>query len=160
MTNKKICRKCLKKKSLDQFKLRPNKKSYESYCYPCQIGYFKEYNAKRYATPEARAQELKRGNEKYKEIIKPARRKKKNKLIAIMGGRCIICGYSKNYAALDFDHINPTTKTRTISHLLAVSRPWAWNAAVKEAKKCQLLCANCHREKTFPDCTMTRVIDF
>ena len=68
-----------------------------------------------------------------------------------------MCGYHKNFAALDFDHIDPTTKKRTISHLLAINQPWAWQAALRESRKCQVLCANCHREKTFPDCKISPI---
>jgi 5-methylcytosine-specific restriction endonuclease McrA len=148
MTNKKLCPKCLKKKSVDKFKPRPDGSI--SYCYLCEIGYYRTYNAKRYATPEARNQELIRTKERYHRLFKPARRARKKKLIMLMGGKCALCGYNRSAAALDFDHINPKTKKRTISHLLAVSQPWAWKAALKEAKKCQLICSNCHREKTYP----------
>ena len=79
----------------------------------------------------------------------------RKKLIAMYGGCCCKCGYNHSAAALDFDHLNPVEKTRTISHLLVVNQPWAWDAAVEEAKKCQLLCSNCHREKTFPGWEIT-----
>jgi hypothetical protein len=77
----------------------------------------------------------------------------------MFGGKCVRCGYSKSFAALDFHHRSeePTSrgkpnkrKIRTVSHLLAINLPWAWEAAIEEAKKCDLICANCHRELTFP----------
>lgn len=148
MTNKKRCPKCLKVLSSDKFKPRPDGSI--SYCYKCELGYFKEYNKKRYASLEARQSELERGHEKYIRIVKPARIARKKKLIMIMGGKCQNCGYNKSAAALDFDHIDPKTKSRTISHLLAHQDPSSWKLAVKESKKCVLLCSNCHREKTYP----------
>jgi hypothetical protein len=83
---------------------------------------------------------------------------RKKQLIELFGGKCVLCGYYKSAAALDFDHIGELTargkpnkhKSRTISHLLAIEQPWAWKAALVEAEKCRLLCANCHRESTFP----------
>lgn len=158
MENKRVCPKCCKKKSLDQFKVRANGKP-AGYCHPCSIDYIKEYNAKRYASPEARAAELARGKEKYAKQGKQARLLRKCRLIHLMGGKCQGCGYDKSAAALDFDHLDPTTKSRTISHLLAVNQPWAWEAAIAEAKKCQLLCSNCHREKTYPGCALIPLVD-
>lgn len=154
MANKhtKRCPKCLKRKSLDKFKPRPNGSI--SYCYECEIGYYRTYNAKRYASPEARQAELERTKAKYHRLVKPARMARKIKLIQIMGGKCQKCGYAKSAAALDFDHINPSTKKRTLSHLLASQEPEAFEMAIEEAKQCQLLCSNCHREKTYPNCEL------
>ena len=61
-------------------------------------------------------------------------------------GRCGICGNS-DYRVLDFDHLNPDKKIDSISGL--VSRGSAWWRIEEEIAKCQLLCANCHRIKTF-----------
>ena len=148
MTNKKRCPKCLKVLPKDKFKPRPD--GTISYCYKCGLGYFKEYNKKRYSSLEARQAELERGHEKYLRIVKPARIERKKKLIMIMGGKCQECGYKISAAALDFDHVDPKTKQRTISHLLASQSPDAWKAALDESKKCVLICSNCHREKTYP----------
>lgn len=148
LTNKRRCPKCLKKKSLDAFKKRPG--GTYSYCYACALGYYREYNAKRYATPEARQAELQRTKDKYHASVKPRRIERKRKLIALMGGKCQECGYSRSAAALDFHHRNPVDKQRTVSHLLAMQEPEAWDMAVEEAKKCDLICSNCHREHTYP----------
>lgn len=63
---------------------------------------------------------------------------------------CTKCGYRQFGGALDFDHIDPSTKTRRI---LAID--WFGRTRrpiiLAELKKCQLLCANCHREKTFKE---------
>ena len=158
ITNRKICPKCAKAKSRDQFKERPDGSI--SYCYECEIGYYKEYNVKRYASKEAREQELIRGREKYRRVVKPNRIAKKKRLIEIMGGKCCRCGYSRSVAALDFHHVEPTNKRRTISHLLAVNQSWGWDEALKEANKCQLLCSNCHREITYPECDLAAIEKF
>lgn len=148
MTNRKVCPKCKMNKSFDEFKPRPDGSI--SYCYPCEIGYYRTYNAKRYASPEVRELEVTRTREKYHRVVKPNRRRKKLELILMLGGKCQLCGYSHSAAALDFHHRDPVEKTRTISHLLAVNQPWAWEAALDEAKKCDLICSNCHREETYP----------
>jgi len=46
----------------------------------------------------------------------------------------------KEYAALDFHHIDPATKTMAIAGNWLLTK----NAEI-EAEKCELLCARCHR---------------
>lgn len=63
-----------------------------------------------------------------------------------MGGECIECGYKRSIAALHFDHIDPSLKTYNVGELIGRCR---FEKAREEAKKCQILCANCHSEKTW-----------
>ena len=149
MANTKLCVKCLKKKSILKFKTKANGRPH-SYCLDCEIGYYREYNASRYISPESRDAELKRAKVHYQATLRPARMQRKIELIMLMGGKCDRCGYNKSAAALDFHHRPGYVKTRTISHLLAVNQTWAWIAALTEAEKCEILCSNCHREETFP----------
>jgi len=58
---------------------------------------------------------------------------------------CAFCGYKKHPTALDFDHINPNEKLGTISKAY---KGWGWKRLKDEIRKCQVLCANCHRIKT------------
>jgi hypothetical protein len=67
----------------------------------------------------------------------------RKKLQAELGGKCVKCGID-DYRLLDFDHIDPKTKTMHISRKLNLP----FETLLEEAKKCQLLCANCHRIKT------------
>jgi len=71
------------------------------------------------------------------------RRRVKRKLIDRAGGRCVLCGYNRQPAALHFHHVDPTTKSFLLSRH-GVTRSFA-EAAV-EADKCVLLCGNCHAE--------------
>lgn len=66
----------------------------------------------------------------------------RNQLKMAAGGCCKTCGYDKCMAALDFHHICDN-KTHEVSQLIKLK---GFAAAKKEAKKCILLCANCHRE--------------
>lgn len=71
------------------------------------------------------------------------RRNKKRILVKEAGGKCKICGYNKHFGSLQFHHLDPAKKEFQVSHKgltrsLEVSR--------QEAKKCVLLCANCHQE--------------
>lgn len=78
-----------------------------------------------------------------REAVKRRRLKVKQLLIAEAGGACEICGYKKSIAALEFHHKDPSTKEFALSgggltRSITIMR--------KEAAKCQLVCANCHRE--------------
>jgi hypothetical protein len=54
---------------------------------------------------------------------------------------CVKCGYKEHYAALDFHHRNPKTKSFNISEKKTVGK----NILLKEIEKCDILCVNCHR---------------
>lgn len=71
------------------------------------------------------------------------RREIKRTLVTEAGGRCIICGYEKHLEALQFHHLDPSTKQFHLGQG-GVSRSLARCRA--EARKCALLCANCHAE--------------
>lgn len=67
----------------------------------------------------------------------------KSKLVAEAGGECMICGYDRCQQVLEFHHLDPDLKEFQLSHNGA-TRSLAKSRA--EARKCILLCANCHRE--------------
>lgn len=69
-------------------------------------------------------------------------RTQRNDFIATLGDQCVKCGSTE---ALEMDHIDPKTKSFTISALWALKDlPMVYD----ELKKCQLLCEPCHREKS------------
>lgn len=71
------------------------------------------------------------------------RRKKIRKiLVEERGAKCEICGYNRCRDALEFHH-NDDNKEFSISGD-GVTR--SLDKARKEADKCMLICANCHRE--------------
>lgn len=57
---------------------------------------------------------------------------------------CYECGFHKWPEALDFDHLDRTTKRFMISQKMAFSV----KMLMKEIVKCRVLCANCHRHKS------------
>jgi len=71
------------------------------------------------------------------------RRIKKEKLVSLLGGKCELCGYNKYLGALDFHHKDPSQKKFALS---VRGLSYSWETCVQEARKCMLLCANCHRE--------------
>lgn len=71
------------------------------------------------------------------------RRRVKQILIEEAGGCCMICGYDRHPGALQFHHLEPNQKSFGIGSR-GVTR--AIEKARAEARKCVLLCANCHAE--------------
>ena len=63
-------------------------------------------------------------------------------LIAEAGGSCRLCGYDRCMLNLHFHHIDPATKAFGMS----MARGKSLAAYRDEAKKCVLVCANCHGE--------------
>lgn len=77
------------------------------------------------------------------ERVKRYRKNTMRKLVEAHGGCCRVCGYSKCYRALEFHHIDPAAKSFSISGNRKVM---GFDKLNKEAEKCLLVCANCHRE--------------
>jgi 5-methylcytosine-specific restriction endonuclease McrA len=71
------------------------------------------------------------------------RRRKKEKLVEMFGGKCCVCGYKKYMGSLDFHHTDPKTKSFALS---VKGLSYSWGSLVEEAKKCVLVCKNCHTE--------------
>lgn len=70
------------------------------------------------------------------------RTRAKAKLAEAFGSRCGICGYDRCIRNLAFHHVDPSEKEFGI----AISGAKSWSVLVSEARKCVLLCANCHGE--------------
>lgn len=79
--------------------------------------------------------------------VKNRRQKLKKMSVAYLGGKCIKCGYDKCIWALDFHHRDMEEKEFGISKYQNLS----WDKIKKELDKCDLLCANCHREKHYSE---------
>ncbi len=79
---------------------------------------------------------------KYHHRASKGRREFKDELKLKHGGKCKKCGYAKCLAALEFHHVSDN-KIESVSNIL---RSFGQQKAEEEALKCELLCANCHRE--------------
>lgn len=49
---------------------------------------------------------------------------------------------------MDFDHIDPSTKIGHISKMF-LRRMWAIERVKQEIDKCEVVCSNCHRNRTY-----------
>jgi hypothetical protein len=72
------------------------------------------------------------------------RRKQKVRRILVeeAGGRCAVCGYDRCIINMHFHHVDPATKELCMTAETGRSL----GAFRQEAKKCVLVCANCHGE--------------
>ena len=75
----------------------------------------------------------------------------KRALVQLAGGKCVKCGYSDNEAALEFDHIDASTRKFGLNRVEMPTRGLKGRVQrLLEFKKCMLLCATHHKEKTHP----------
>ena len=76
---------------------------------------------------------------------KEARQKKLAYVNDLKAGPCTDCGGRFHYSAMDFDHIGPD-KVADIAWLI---NNRSWKALLDEIEKCELVCSNCHRVRTW-----------
>ena len=112
----KQCPKCSEIKELKDFDKRANG-DIQSYCREC-------FNDNRYT------------------LLKQHKRT----LVEEFGGCCSICGYNKNYSALEFHHLESKEK----DFHLGSAKTTNIDKLRKEVEKCILVCSNCHKELHYP----------
>lgn len=135
LTMERKCLKCGLMLNLEMFYDRKlGKHGKDSYCKPCRKSWGKE---RRSLNPNFK-QNLKKSATKLK-----ARNTEFLNKIKLEKG-CSICGYRENAIGLDFDHV--LLKSGEISDL---RERWSVERLEKEIHNCQILCGNCHREKTY-----------
>jgi len=127
---KKICTKCKVEKNTTEFnKKNRNKDGLSSQCRECNKLNLKAHynNNKKYYKERNinKRNELKEWFLEYKKTLK-----------------CSVCSESR-YWVLDFHHRDPNKKEGAISYLLG---RYGKNKALKEIEKCDVVCANCHRD--------------
>jgi hypothetical protein len=75
------------------------------------------------------------------------RRKEMREWVAsLKAGPCADCGNSYHPAAMDFDHLPGYGKVQQINRLLVTLNK---ELVLAEIAKCELVCANCHRVRTY-----------
>lgn len=127
---KKICSKCKNEKFLNEFnKKSESKDGLNSQCRECNKEYLKNHyiNNKEYYYNKSK--------EKRKKLKEWFINYKKNL-------KCIKCGEDREWV-LDFHHRDPSKKDNYVINLLYISGK---SKTLKEIKKCDVLCANCHRD--------------
>jgi hypothetical protein len=95
---------------------------------------------------EANAEKMAAYNAEWSRVNTPRLQKAKRAwLDDFKRGPCLDCGKSYPPVVMDFDHVRGA-KVAGVSSML---RRCAYDAIVAEIAKCDLVCANCHRLRTF-----------
>lgn len=120
-TGTKICPKCGK----------PHNKKGNNYCHFCHNEYQKTYYK---LNPRSIDESTKKRREIIRDIIK-----------AIKSNPCTDCGNKYPYYVMDFDHLY----NKKFNLSIAANKLMSVEKVMKEIDKCEIVCANCHRIRTF-----------
>jgi hypothetical protein len=114
-------------------------------------GYLREYGPKYYQTNKA---------EVNRKVVVINKRRRHERYALIKGIKesspCMDCGQKFPYYVMDFDHRDRTVKVMDIHTMVARLVPW--DKVQAEISKCDLVCSNCHRLRTYKgqNCYKTR----
>lgn len=102
-------------------------------CKDCQHDYYKRHRAIRI---------------QHAGINRVRRRDEIRKLVcAAKSDPCMDCGRRYPFYVMDFDHRDPYMKVDCVSVMIRELR--SFTKIIQEIEKCDVVCANCHRERTF-----------
>jgi len=94
---------------------------------------------------KCKSEQYQKNSGKYKEASKKSRERRYAKLVEIKDKPCMDCGIKYPACVMEFDHVDDN-KISNISNLMLKS---SWQVILEEIEKCELVCANCHRLRTF-----------
>ena len=81
----------------------------------------------------------------YRKVYSARQHKKKRAIIdSFKSVPCMDCGKTYPTYVMDFDHRDPSTKLFLVSQT-----PRRVQVMLDEIAKCDVVCSNCHRERTF-----------
>lgn len=126
----KVCLVCKQEKDLHFYYNRSGKRKHEKQATCIECSLFLSRNHKRHISKLVKRWKMRKG--------------------------CSNCNFkAKHSVQLDIDHIIPGKQSRR----QAINTSWTKERLKKELSNCQVLCANCHRLKTYNDGTMFQVKD-
>lgn len=137
MSDKNICSRCGVVKDVDQFHWK-NKANgtRQRRCKECWRAYIREWYVAN--KPKVLAKTRRQNQRKYAAL--------KAYVDEVKSAPCMDCGHSYPPWVMEHDHRDPTVKIGNISRL---RRQWVSLEKLKdEIAKCDLVCANCHRQRT------------
>ena len=119
------------------------KKEYEFYgqkrpiCRSCKQSYDREYH--RCRSEQKKKDKVRKQRNRIKDLLRWVGEIKKK-------AGCTDCGIT-DYRVLDFDHLPEYFKNANVSDLARQGR--SKDVIQKEINKCEVVCANCHRIRTY-----------
>lgn len=130
------CSRCRELKPLFDYPFRDAESGKRGhYCRPCQAAWRRAHYERN--TPDY-----------LRRAINEVRLKREDGLLLLheylRSHPCVDCG-QKDIITLEFDHIDPTTKTMPVGSMVGRR---SWSIVLAEIKKCEVRCANCHRRRT------------
>src|SRR5579859_6851126 len=103
------------------------------------------HNGRKYKDPKQYQREWNRRNKVARYLWKMKRhRRLKVELINLMGGECSKCGLKYSGKNACVFHLHHRPKFKKIFEIGNQLTNKAWRHILKEAKKCILVCSNCH----------------
>jgi hypothetical protein len=126
------CARCHTEKLLSEFG-RKRPRDYQPYCRPCQAGYKQEHYAKN------KARYVRQSRERKQAVLAEVRNLKER--------GCSDCGVKYPHYVMDFDYREGEFKVGHITALI-VTKGYTLDRILEEIAKCDVVCANCHRERT------------
>ena len=130
--NHKTCSRCKKIKQFDEFNFRNTAKGLRhSYCRECG----KQFTRNHY----------KNNKNQYLERNYRTFQKRKEYIRKVKSRPCADCGIQYPYYVMDFDHREDEVKEIQLNQIVRYSI----KQLAREIAKCDVVCSNCHRERTF-----------
>lgn len=93
--------------------------------------------------PDCNDWHTQRGNRCFRCYFNKRKVEVSQRVAAIVGAACWICGYAKTKRNLCFHHTNAATKKFNLTTRELMLK---WDRVFTEMKKCVLVCCNCHGE--------------
>lgn len=131
-TDFRICCKCNQEKPVTEYSGKTS-----TYCKPCFNNYRKQLKERWKNNPEWKTRERHQTKEKRQE-------RRKYYIEYLKTHPCVKCGES-DPIVLEFNHIDPSTKIDLVSTMCHQGK---LDDMINEIKKCEVLCANCHKRVT------------
>lgn len=131
----KRCSRCGESKPVEEFPVRKVRGARQSWCRPCKNAYDRDWYQRNKQSHIQAVNALKRKrSERKRELVRDAKRVP-----------CADCGVRYPPYVMDFDH-GEQEKRGQISQKVEL---WPVERLEAEIAKCDVVCANCHRERTY-----------
>lgn len=151
MQKRPACKECCKQafRAHDATR-REAKRAYSKAYYQAHAEYFRTYNQQNKAARTAKAVANHRAARHTRSARIQARKE---------ASHCLDCHQSFPGCVMDFDHRDPEQKVGSVSALVRSST--AWDRVEAEIAKCDLVCACCHRLRTYKgqNCYKSRLFE-